>query len=535
MASDRMNGTEKAGAPKPSEACQACRSRHRKCDWESSGCQQCKNAGIDCVRQPSLKFRFYPKQKVLSATSSSMWRPCPLPETPAVFYDETPELRAMYEAESVQFSDDVEGSSGVDVLVEGPADSVTSSNDCQYADDSASMGQMADNTPPLTDYVTEEARVPSAREQLADEIPCLSPTEALLVRNFTDHMAQWTDIADPLRTFETVVSQLAFTDLIIRYAICAFSARHFNRCRNDEDGDGLALKYQNLCLNLLIPSMSGGQKITESVLTGVALLRQNEEMDEDDYRFHLEGTSRILTMVPEFSTMGGVAEAACWLCLREDIYISLTTQTPIKTGLDCFPNSRSICRNDDYSWASRSILNLAFLLKRAFCEAREPLHMALSEAEIARWNDSKPSSYRPIYFQDRSREEGRCFPEVLTLLPHHAVGLQYYHIAQIVLHAIGPRNVVHTHEYLAESRARERRIRHHLFMVLGLATSNERAENTWFTARHCLAVWGAYLHHPADQNAALEFLEKWRRRSGWKTSALVGSLRRQWRENIEDD
>ncbi|KAH0421053.1 zn 2cys6 transcription factor [Colletotrichum camelliae] len=529
-----MNETARDAAPKPTEACQACKYRHRKCDWGRSGCQQCRNAGINCVRQPTLKFRFYPKQNALSDAPSGLWRPCPLPTAPVVFYDETPELRALYEGESPRPSEDAEGSLGPNASAESaPAGSVTSSqNAYPCLDDLTSVGRLMNETSPSTDYLMED--VPPSGENSSDEISPLSPREALLVRNFTDHMALWTDIADPLRTFETVVSQMAFTDLIIRYSICAFSARHFNRCR-DEDGDGLALHYQNLCLNLLIPSMSGGQKITESVLTAVALLRQNEEMDEDDYRFHLEGTSRILNMVPEFSTLGGVAEAACWLCLREDIYVSLTTQTPIRTGLDCFPNSVSICRNDDYSWASRSILNLSFLLKRAFCEPRDASHVAISETEIAEWHASKPASYRPIYFRDRSRGEGRCFPEVLTLLPHHAVGLQYYHIDQIVLNAIGPRNVVHTHEYLAESRARERRIRHHLFMVLGLATSNERAENTWFTARHCLAVWGAYLHHPADQNAALEFLEKWRRRSGWKTSALIESLRQQWRENIEDD
>jgi hypothetical protein len=99
-------------------------------------------------------------------------------------------------------------------------------------------------------------------ENLDHDTMTLSLVEAILIRNFTDHMAQWTDIADSFRTFETRVSQLAFTDLIIRYAICAFSARHFHRCRGDEDGDSQALDYQNRCLNLLIPSMTGDYQIT---------------------------------------------------------------------------------------------------------------------------------------------------------------------------------------------------------------------------------------------------------------------------------
>ncbi|KAK6065265.1 zn 2cys6 transcription factor [Seiridium cupressi] len=538
-----MQVTEEAAVARPTQVCQTCRIRHRKCDFQEDGCQQCKDAGIACVRQPSLKFRYHPMQTALSRASSGLWRPCPLPRAPAQFHDETPEVRAMYREEesppprpkrSLPFSFS-QASPGQNMSAESVSgDSICSSHVVSRGpEDSMALDYQMDDTSPLSERLIEEPSPLS--DHLMDSCSPLTPIEALLVRNFTDHMAQWTDIADPFRTFETVVSRLAFTDLIVRNAICAFSARHFYRCQDDEDGDGKALDYQNRCLQLLIPSMSGGQEITESILTAVALLRQNEEMDEQDNRFHLEGTSRILNMVPEFSTMGGVGEAACWLCLREDIYISLTRQTPIKTRLDCFAESVSIRRNDDYSWASRSILNLAFLLTRAFREPRNPAHIALSEAELADWDKSKPSSYQPVYVQARSRQENRCFPEVWMLLPYHAVGLQYYHIAQIVLSAVGPRNVLHTHEYLAESRATARRIRHHLFIVLGIAISNVRAENTWFTARHCLAVWGAYLHHPADQMAALDFLENWRRRSGWKTSVLVESLQRQWRENIEDD
>jgi hypothetical protein len=107
----------------------------------------------------------------------------------------------------------------------------------------------------------------------------LSANEARLLRNFTDRMALWTDVADPYHNFQTTVSRLALTDPIIRSAICAFSARHLYRCQESEDDDAEALYHQNQCLNLLIPSMSGSHRITASVLVAVALLRQNEEMD----------------------------------------------------------------------------------------------------------------------------------------------------------------------------------------------------------------------------------------------------------------
>jgi hypothetical protein len=242
-----------------------------------------------------------------------------------------------------------------------------------------------------------------------------------------------------------------------------------------------------------------------------------------------------LNSVPEFASRGGIAEAACWLCLREDIYISLTTQTPIKTNIDCFLDSASIERKDDQSWASLSIVNLALLLNRAFHEPRSPRDLEKSEAELSEWDMSKPRSYQPIFSQARSRREGRCFPETWTLAPYHAVGLQYFHIAHIVLNAVKPQDVSNPYDSIPDTKARMKRIRHHLYMVVGLAVSNERAENTWFTARHTLSVWGSYFRHVDDQSAVLEFLERWRRRSGWKTAALVESLRRQWSEDSDDD
>ncbi|KAJ4269877.1 hypothetical protein NW762_001546 [Fusarium torreyae] len=282
-----MQDNENAAVEKPSQPCQSCRSRHRKCDWDADECLQCRSAGIECLRQSSLKFRYHPKQKALSRASSNLWRPCPLPRGPTEFYDETPELRDMYRVETLLLPEPrrarqlslSEGFVSQRISTESATGgSVTNSDTVSQArEDLMSLDRPEDDTSPLTENLTEG--VPSLTEDLVDDPLPLRPTEALLIRNFTNHMAQWTDIADPFRTFETVVSRLALTDLIIRYAICAFSARHFHRCRGNGDGDSEALDYQNRCLNLLIPSMSGDHQITENVLTAVALLRQNEEMD----------------------------------------------------------------------------------------------------------------------------------------------------------------------------------------------------------------------------------------------------------------
>ncbi|KAI6867851.1 hypothetical protein KC323_g3309 [Hortaea werneckii] len=586
-------GAQKASKPHATPVCLPCKTRHRKCEWTEGGgdgggggggggidgddneaekerpCSHCASLGIECVPQPSLKFRYHPLQKILSDGGSftDVWqRTSRSPRASLCFHDETPELLATYHQgeqplttearqpppslpqDSPALAQSVGEDGGASVTLDNLIANQTIAEqqpsviraditqsftvDYDHDDDDDDDDDNIDSTAGNNDDDDDDDD-----HHDDDGLDGLSVTEALLLRNFTDNMALWTDVADPFRTFETVVSHLALTDLVIRHAICAFSARHYYRCggggaaNDDGDGNSKALAYQNRCLNFLIPSMSDSSKMSPSVLTAVALLRQNEEMDE-------------------FAALGGVGEAACWLSLREDIYVSLTTQTPIKANIDCFLNSPSIRRSDDYSWASLSILNLAYLLKRAFSEPLSLSDLAQSRNEIEDWDFRRPSSYYPFKHRPRSRQEGRCFPEIWMLLPHHAVGLQYYHISRILLSAVGSSggngdessppthppstNIVHTYRTLAESRVRERQIKHHLYAVLGLATSNPRAENTWFTARHCLAVWGAYFRHPADHHAVLEFLEIWRRRSGWRTADLVDSLRQHWSEHDDE-
>jgi hypothetical protein len=104
-------------------------------------------------------------------------------------------------------------------------------------------------------------------------------SEAVLVRNFVSKVALWSDATDPARSFEIELPRRALTEPLLKHAICAFSSRHFYRHVKDHHQQAEALDHQNRCLELLIPAMSGGQGINESMLTAVAILRQNEEMD----------------------------------------------------------------------------------------------------------------------------------------------------------------------------------------------------------------------------------------------------------------
>ncbi|GIK05574.1 hypothetical protein Aspvir_009687 [Aspergillus viridinutans] len=351
---------------------------------------------------------------------------------PIRFHDETCEIESLYvESNSSppsQESHDTPGSEAhrrsYQIFPEedpsGTQQSSTPANRPAYGSPVTHHG------PPDAECSTELRRNSASLSDLArsQTQTSLSAREAVLFRNFVDNMAMWTDITDPQRHFEMVAPARALHEPVLRAAILAFSSRHINRQRLD--GDTESLKYHNRCLELLIPTLSCNEnEITEELLAAIAILRQNEEMDPQDNQFHLTGTTHILNTMSSFGSSGGLGEAAAWLCLREDMYISLTSQSPLRTNLQSFERSDVFTRTDDFAWSNRMVFLLARILSCAFNEGNQTSRSYASlkhlETEVDDWNASKPQTFQPVHFVPRGKESDRRFPSIWTLLPVHGM------------------------------------------------------------------------------------------------------------------
>ncbi|KAK6403354.1 hypothetical protein LTR81_021672 [Elasticomyces elasticus] len=504
--------------------CQACRLRHIKCD-DKKTCEQCRILGMQCVRAPATKFKYHesqPSTKSLLFSSGQEWvRP-----TEALhYYDETPQLSEYYQS----------------VETGKPR---TSRQEVRRQDlhiDRVLLPAVASPHVPSPASLSTSQQSPlgtlwqSAESQLetttASAGTAFTPQEALLIRNYVEHMAQWADGPDVSRHFELEVPRRALRDPLLKHAVCTFSSRHINRQSSTQQAE--ALEHQDACLRLLIPAMSGSEPITENVLAAVAILRQNEEMDEFDNRFHLEGITRLLNGVSSFALSGGLGEATAWLCLREDIYVSLTMQAPIKTNLESFRHSTWLQGDNDLAWSNRMVLLLAELLHSVFSDPPDLITLAATKAQIVDWDRSKPLSFSPYYQAPKNAAAGQLLPEVWMLAPFNAVGIQHYHIAQLVLSVSDRVSSSRPFSHIHEHRSVEKRVRHHLLMTLGIASSNYKAPNTWFTAHHCLAVWGGCLRKKSDQDAALTFLADVEERIGWRVARLTEELTLQWNDDSD--
>jgi len=297
--------TSKASKTLP--VCEACRLRKVKCDSGGDACRECIQLAIECVRTPQIRFKLYSSSGRQDGSQFPAGQAWNLPRTALRYHDETPEIIDMYRGEASTHA------SGSSQQVARAGDATAHSLPAMLASEDLPQQSFAQ---PYDGYPGDAFQTPTsfstqpqspdillkdvgrtstglrAQESLQpwpqsvgadqcspqdDSVHMLSQQEAILLRHFSHNMALWADGTDQDRNFELEAPKQALTNPMLLYAICAFASRHMNRhqaCR-----DSTALEYQTLCLQLLIPAISGPQAVDESVVTAVAILRQNEEMD----------------------------------------------------------------------------------------------------------------------------------------------------------------------------------------------------------------------------------------------------------------
>ncbi|CZR45942.1 uncharacterized protein FPRO_11389 [Fusarium proliferatum ET1] len=525
--------------------CTACRVRHVRCDKELPSCSACLKAGIGCER--ALQIRFRPglgSSTGYPFSSDQTWvRPAKFLE----YVDETDRVSQDYERheqEDVCLAQDLSIDPDLAEPGQSSSEAAPVSPPSQIVHTISPMPDISHHdfaNSPASSQLTRHLRYSSELVRSPDSPYSRPPMqfttrEAELIKNFTENMALWADATDVHRHFELEVPRRSLYFPVLRYAVFAFSSRHLNRYKADTSTE--ALEYYNSCLSVLIEAVDKASgHIDEETLAAIAILRQYEEMDAEDMEMHLTGTSRIVNSMSEFDFNGGLGEAAAWLCLRQDIYVSLTRLRPLRSNLENYLQSDIFRRTDDAAYANKMVYLLARSLGSIYPSDSSISNESLENIrlEVDGWFDSKPAAFNPILESARNKGGGNSLPIIWVLSPFHSVGLQYYHIAKIVLAMSFPFATDSVFEQIRESKKVERTIQSHLLQVIALASSHAKAENALFTARHSLSIWGSVFTDRMDQDMVLDFLRHIQQKTGWQTESLSSSLQQQWTQDSNED
>lgn len=137
---------------------------------------------------------------------------------------------------------------------------------------------------------------------------------------------------------------------------------------------------------------------------------------------HLTGTSVFANAQLAFHTWTGLGHAAFWVFVRQDIYMSLLSQRPLKVDLAGW-NERlsfdlSFDATNDCTWATRMIWIVAEIVGFCFGD-RSISQWDASKLKTDKWEESRPKSFDPILYQPRDPDVNRWFPEIRLGHPWH--------------------------------------------------------------------------------------------------------------------
>lgn len=231
---------------------------------------------------------------------------------------------------------------------------------------------------------------------------------------------------------------------MVLHSLLALSSRHL-AIQFDQSQDEASF-YHGECLSLLIEALSDSETTyDDNLLSTVVLLRVYEELEQStDTYLHLGGAGRLLSAIPTFAHSGGLAEAACWQSLRQDIFVSLVTSQPPTLRLESYDQSSAFQFRDDAACANVIVLLFAKILRLTF--ATEYHHdrpndsWTALESDIERWHDRRLRLFQPILEEHSDLNHCRPFPVICMLNPPQVVAEQYYLCCKVFLNIHSPQS-----------------------------------------------------------------------------------------------
>ncbi|CAJ2502961.1 Uu.00g103550.m01.CDS01 [Anthostomella pinea] len=380
-------------------------------------------------------------------------------------------------------------------------------------------------------------------------LPLKSRTEAILFRHYIQKLAVCLDLCDPLRHFELVVPERASMCHTLLNAVFALAARHLS---HTTDFDPLASnRYHDECLNHLIPMLNHASAVSdENLFAATVILRMLEEMDgsttgHDSYS-HLLGIHAFVNVGDQYMIPGSLSAASFWVGLRQEIYIAVITQQPVKVSLDHFIVDRSFEPADDYTWSNRAIVLIADVLN--FCFGDSPSTVSrwnsLNEA-CEKWTMTRPMSFNPFFYRERT--SSAAFPEIWHGSSCHVIGIQHHLLAQLFLTQFDPtiprvgtmrrastKRLTVSAMGLASGPSgqgtdkRQHRIETILRELCGIGICNQWSPPAMFTACMGIAMFGDQFGERSDQEALADLLRQTEAAHARPTAAIQQQLMKTW-------
>lgn len=206
---------------------------------------------------------------------------------------------------------------------------------------------------------------------------------------------------------------------MVLYAVLALSSRHQSLMIGYDELE--SSYYHGRCLELVINALSQPESsYDDNLFASMICMRIYEEFDEgvDDF-LHLQGVGRLLNAIPTFAHSGGLAEAASWQALRQDIYMALFNKVPPSFDLENYSRSRVFDFRDDDACANVIILIFARILRLLYSPSTAVDTGAWNDLEhsLEVWDAQRLLIFKPLYVKEADPAHDQPFPIIRLMNP----------------------------------------------------------------------------------------------------------------------
>ncbi|KAI5206351.1 hypothetical protein E4T39_02551 [Aureobasidium subglaciale] len=357
----------------------------------------------------------------------------------------------------------------------------------------------------------------------------LTHREVGLIQYFIVKISPWLDVCEDVPTFALEVPLRATKSAMLLYSVLAASSRH-QALKDDAWPE--ASEYHSKCLELVIQALSQPESHhDDTLLVTIILLRYYDLFGHKAYSpLHLDGLAGLLCVIPDFLQAGGLAEAASWLALRQDLFIAMTRKQAPKSRLEDYERASVFKRRTDPGAATYAIILIwARLLRHMYSADPDRLVVTWDSLKEAarKWYDTK--GFEPAFLQDANVASDQPFPVISMISASSVLALEYYYTFRVYFNLHKPLDPPQP-VTKAEKRARYQTVVGPICCILGLARSNAWVEDANFPACHILITYGYCIMDPLQREHALRFLEYIKESFGYRTELTAETLNRQWAE-----
>ncbi|KAL2841697.1 hypothetical protein BJY01DRAFT_7795 [Aspergillus pseudoustus] len=514
--------------------CLTCRQRHLKCDKTGTECLRCQRSGRQCIpaparpeeitfrhgQNPSMRSRGPPRygETDLTFPDDQEWVALP---SDLFFEDETEQTASEYHVVSAEQS---------------PTAPRGAHRDRFATTSTSTLPSIASPTQPFTPGNLGPSRSIHSRAYSMDSVlPPRSPreyprladfNEAFLLRHFQRTLGPWLDSCDYERQFSTDVVERAPSYPLLLYACLATAARHLSHTTNLVPPN-TADEYHEKCIAILLPGLGNWEsKIgLEILLASTVILRFFEQISShapsNDSQRHLLAGSVYISSQVDCAVSGGLAEAAFWVFVMQDVQFALTSQKPLRLTLSPFGERLQLLWNyrtaqTDRDWAHQAVWLLAETINHCY-GVHEPNVRATNgrvlKQKIEMWESRKPDNFRPLHFSLADSRIGRPYPVIWYTKSLYATAIQHLCLAKALL------------------QEREEYITHNLGILFGIALSSDGDPSARVMACHALCACGSWVREPLAQRCLLDLLQKTETENGWPWGFVSQRLSREWHLN----